>query len=424
MKNHFRRNLWKINFDSFLALYKKWNGQIPSRLEGVPVKEYIWFNQQKVAYKKNKLNTYKIEIFKAENISLDSSSIEKLKWDEKFREVEEELKNYGILRSSIDGVHSKLYDWFYRQKIALKNNKLNNSRKKKLESLSLDLELNKSSANRKSFHDRLKDYNRFINQNKFYPRISTKASKDESSLAKWFFKQKHRYSKGILNNNFLEDFEKLLSTRPEKTRYRNTPEEIEKLLPLLSDHFNGNKLMPYKDKEGNRNKIRVWFDNQLQNFRNDKLNPKILKQFEKYKINIEKIDRDKREGLSRSRVNAMSDEEIISDLKDLFEKVSNGTLIYKTKYRNMFYNTKKKYYRKNKKIQELLDEIEQLNRLLSGKNLDPSLILQEILDLVIAGEPISKHKNMSSYYSRVKNYDKQSPEIQCILDKILLFKNL
>ena len=48
-------------------------------------------------------------------------------------------------------------------------------------------------------------------------------------------------------------------------------------------------------KEGNRNKIRVWFDNQLQQYRYSQVNPKILKLFEKYDINIEKIDKEKRE---------------------------------------------------------------------------------------------------------------------------------
>ena len=39
----------------------------------------------------------------------------------------------------------------FRQKVAIKNNKLNDSRKKKLESLALDLELNKTSPNIRSF---------------------------------------------------------------------------------------------------------------------------------------------------------------------------------------------------------------------------------------------------------------------------------
>ena len=338
-------------------------------------------------------------------------------WDEKFREVEEELKNYGVLRSTINGLDSKLYHWFFRQKVAIKKNRLNDSRKKKLESLSLDLELNKSSTNRRSFHDRLKDYNRFINQNKFYPRISTKASKEEISLAKWFNKQKYRYSKGILNNKFLEGFEKLLATRPETSRYRNTSEEIEQWLPLLSDHFNGNKLMPYMDKEGNRNKIRVWFDNQLQNFRNDKLNPRILKQFEKYKINIEKIDKDKRK---KKGLSGRSEEEIRTDLKKLLEEIYNGVPIYKTNYKNLFFYVKKKLNLQTEQIKILMQEIDDVRSLIS-KKLDPTIVLEEILNLAKSGRPISSHAQHHTYYSRKRNYDQQSEQIQELIDQIKYF---
>ena len=42
---------WMERFNSFLELYKVYNGRIPSRLNGKAVSEYGWFNQQKVAFK-------------------------------------------------------------------------------------------------------------------------------------------------------------------------------------------------------------------------------------------------------------------------------------------------------------------------------------------------------------------------------------
>ena len=52
-----------------------------------------------------------------------------------------------------------------------------------------------------------------------------------------------------------------------------TDDKIKDWLPILSDHFNKRKIIPTRDKDGNRSKIKVWFDNQMQNYRDGKLNP-------------------------------------------------------------------------------------------------------------------------------------------------------
>lgn len=137
---------WEDNIEK-LKEHLDENGilSIPSKENGKVNKLYAWFNNQKVAFKKNKLSSERILAF--ENIGIDLKKIEIqpnrdgfTKWANRAKEIAEFIKKNGQYpKAGKDKEQNNLYQSLIRTKRAFKNNELSEKQLQLLNKLNIEL---------------------------------------------------------------------------------------------------------------------------------------------------------------------------------------------------------------------------------------------------------------------------------------------
>jgi superfamily II DNA or RNA helicase len=137
---------WEHNLEK-LKNFLDENGtlSLPHKENGKVNKLYAWFNNQKVAFRKNKLSAKRILAF--ENIGIDLKKIENqsnrdgfTKWANRAKEIADFIKENGYYpKVGKDKEQSNLYQSLARTKRAFKNNELSEKQLKLLNELNIEI---------------------------------------------------------------------------------------------------------------------------------------------------------------------------------------------------------------------------------------------------------------------------------------------
>ena len=272
------------------------------------------------------------------------------------------------------------------------------------------------------FENKYNNYLKFINENNRRPKVYSD-NKYESSLSRWYYKQKAKLNHGTMKEEYIRRFESLMTqTNKFSDTYRNNYkfpiDKYKSYLGIIKKHQETNTSVPAINSDGSRNKVFTWFDNKIGDYRSGKLRKEYSDLFNNYGIDISKISEQKRK---QPKGRKLSESEKFDRLNYLLNYVKLGTPAYKSKYKYYYYSLLKNYEKQSKKNKQLIDEIKLINNQLVKK--DPKEILNNILEHVKGGQSVASHKNKSMYYSRKRLLDEQPSEIKIIIEEIELFNN-
>ena len=111
--------------------------------------------------------------------------------------------------------------------------------------------------------------------------------------------------------------------------------------------------------------------------------------------------------------------DVTKELKELLESVENDGSISKHEYSQIFYTRKRNYSSQSDEVKLLLDRIE-LQKPDRRASIDVNKELEELLESVENGGPISKHEYSHIYFSRKRHYTSQNDKVKLLL----LYKKL
>ena len=256
----------------------------------------------------------------------------------------------------------------------------------------------------------LKEHNKMVPQ---YIEGNYKKGK-KNKLYRWYYKQRGRYNKKLLSSKYVEKFSKLLELvkNADNKRASYTLLDINDRLDQIKPYISEGILPPFKNKDGSRNKLRIFLDNQLNFFRSGKMPSERIDQFKKIGLDLDNF-RD----IYKKR-NKINEEELLDILDDIYLHLKEGKSISSHEDRGLYYNrsSDKKREGQSERVQKLIEKIKVESN--KQKIEKPIIILKRILEHVELGEPINSYPSSSIYYTRERNYDIQVAEVQSLLDQI------
>ena len=276
------------------------------------------------------------------------------------------------------------------------------------------------------FENKYNNYLKFINENNRRPKVYSD-NKYESSLSRWYYKQKAKLNHGTMREEYIRRFESLMTQANKfssRNSYRNNYkfqfDTYKSYLGIIKKHQETNTSLPAKNPDGSRNKVYTWLDNRIGEYRSGKLRKEYSDLFESYGIDISKISDEKQKKGKGQRI---SESQNFERLNNILSSVKVGTPTYKNKYSQYYDKCLIGDYRnQSKEIKRLIDEIELFNNQLVKK--DPKEILNNILEHVKAGQSVASHKNKSMYYSRRLLLDEQPSEIKMTIKEISFYNSM
>jgi hypothetical protein len=130
---------WEENFEDLLKCFEDiGTTKIPVKIDEKRNSSYKWFNNQKLEFRKGKLDEERMEKFKKAGIDLSLGR--KDMWEESFDELMKHMDN-GLLniQHKIDGQINPIYNWLGRQRMLFKKGKLEQERIERLQNAGIDL---------------------------------------------------------------------------------------------------------------------------------------------------------------------------------------------------------------------------------------------------------------------------------------------
>jgi hypothetical protein len=234
-----------------------------------------------------------------------------------------------------------------------------------------------------------------------------------NKLYRWYYVQKGRYNNNKLSVEYVEKFSKLIElvSNADNTRIYNL-RNLNERLGNLKEYLDRNILPPCINKDGSRNKLRTFLNNQLNFFRSGKMPSERIDQFKTIGLDLESF---RHKYKKRFKIN---EEDLLDILNDIYLHLKEGKSMASHPERHHFYrrSSDKKREGQNQKVQKLIENIKAESN--KQKIEKPIIILKRILEHVELGESINSHPSSSIYYTREGNYDIQVVEVQSLLGQI------
>lgn len=211
-------------------------------------------------------------------------------WLKNYEKLVKEINHSpnGRLSSIVNGKPSQTYHFLQRQKRLLKKGLLPRERLEKLKRLKIkDLDINSTYlTNDEKFWNQYNQFKKYLDTYQRMPKSrGSRGDKNNQKLSRWYYKQLARYKKNTLEENRRKPMEKLFKIiNPYKgIRGGGSGETYIKLheeyFILLKDSVDSGLFPKYRNKDGKRNKFRVWLDNQIVFFNTGRMPQDRVKKF-------------------------------------------------------------------------------------------------------------------------------------------------
>jgi superfamily II DNA or RNA helicase len=239
-----------------------------------------WIHRQKTSFKKNKLSNERKEklkeLAKKHNLSLEIK--ENISWEHQFellvKYVDENKKWPPFSKQKNPDIKSMGW-WVHTQKTSIKNNKLSNERKKKLEELAKKHNLSLEIKENISWEYQFELIVKYVDENKKWPPSSKQEDPDIKSMGKWVYTQKQSIKKNKLSNERKEKLEELSKKHNlslEIKEFGNKGVSWEHQFELLVKYVNEKKKWPPRTiKDPDINCLGSWIHRQKTSIKNNKL---------------------------------------------------------------------------------------------------------------------------------------------------------
>lgn len=200
-----------VNVKSF----KTKNGIWPKfGAEGLEGKMYNWCQAQRQAQagthsggKRKPLQQWQVDKLESIGFHWAKSDVNDEQWEQNFSEFQKHVDSNGNLSlpSMINGEHNLLYRWFFNQRIAFQDSKIQKERLEKFKEIGIDLNKFENETSRDGFTkwaNKAREIADFIKQNGFYPKAGK--DKSQSNLYQSLARTKRAYVNNELSERQLE----------------------------------------------------------------------------------------------------------------------------------------------------------------------------------------------------------------------------
>jgi superfamily II DNA or RNA helicase len=199
------------NVRSFKAENESWPKFGTEGLEG---KMYNWCQAQRQAQagtasggKRKPLQQWQVDKLESVGFHWAKADVNDAQWEQNFNEFKKHVDSNGnhSLPSMINGEHNPLYRWFFNQRIAFRDNKIQKERLEKFKEIGIDLNKFENETSRDGFTkwaNKAREIADFIKQNGFYPKAGI--DKSQSNLYQSLARTKRAYANNELSEKQLE----------------------------------------------------------------------------------------------------------------------------------------------------------------------------------------------------------------------------
>jgi hypothetical protein len=278
------------------------------------------------------------------------------------------------------------------------------------------IDVNEMSSRRKSWVENFDELNNYININNKKPPTYLEGNYKDGGkinpIVRWYYKNLVIFNKGKMLDEKKEKFSHLVELFNQYSKRGNIKGFNSRLIQLKK-YIDEKGFPSTYNKDGSRNKLKIFIDNNLQYYRSGKMSVKRYNSFKDIGLDFKNQER-------VGRKNALKEVEYVHILKDILNHVKKGASVRSHPESRAFYSKSRtiSYFDQSSEIQELVDKIkevskkEKMNRILA--------VLNGILKHVKLNENISHHHHARYYYSRYRNYSVQNNKVKNILLQINL----